>query len=245
MNYFSLAPHVYASRFPDSIIILDSQSDNYISLIDPASHYLQQILELEFSFDAQKKIYASPLVSDNDQLTYWISFFSEQQFIVRSAIPNNRPIAPMPARPGGLADYQWDSKTSWQSFTHISWQELCSAVITLAAIHWRMKRKGIKGVLQTIPVYQQSILYEPTAQEIQHLADVVDCATRYYPNKTFCLAWAATFVTLARKKGWDSTLAIGVQAQPFYAHAWAEIKGTVVHDDPIIAQVLSIIMKTP
>ncbi len=107
-----------------------------------------------------------------------------------------------------------------------------------------MKRRGIGGILHYIEKYSRKKRLIPDEIEVQTLANTIDAASLIYPKKTFCLAWAATFVIIARKKGWDSNLVIGIQSHPFYAHAWVEIDGKVIHDDPTIAEVLSIILKT-
>ena len=117
----------------------------------------------------------------------------------------------------------------------------------LAKIHRILKHKGIKGVLDAIKATTATHkkLRQPTDQEINKLAAVVDAASLLYPKKTYCLAWASTFVLLSLKKNWACNLAIGIQTNPFYAHAWAEISGKVIHDDPVIAQVLSVILREP
>ncbi len=245
MKYFILSPFIYPASCGDSIIILDSKNDNYISLIDDAAVYLPQILNKPFTYDADTSRYGM-VGHQDDQLDYWITFFLEQNFITPSDVPNSRLIAPAPLRAGGLSDYQWDMKKSWQPFRHTRWWDLCKAFVMLARVHWRMKRNGIQGLVDLIDPIVIKNEHQPTEKEIETLSHAVDAASMLYPKKTYCLAWAATFVALARQKGWSKAeLVIGVQGSPFYAHAWAEIAGVVIHDDPIIAEVLSIIMKTP
>lgn len=243
MTYFSLTPHIFAARFENSVIILDARNDNYLSLIDSAAHYLSLILENSLSYDKEKSLYMSDNV-DLEQLNYWIDFFTELNFIVESDQPDIKKIASPPMRNGGLSEYQWDTKSSWQPFKNTARYEIFKAWLMLIKIHWQMKRKGIGGILHHIEKLPCKSLQIPAETEIKKLADAIDAASIVYPKKIFCLAWAATFVVMARKRGWASNLVIGVQAQPFYAHAWAEISGKVVHDDPNIAEVLSIILKT-
>src|SRR5262249_35928873 len=150
-----------------------------------------------------------------------------------------------PLKPGGLHDYQWDTKPTWHPLKKANKYHVFKTFIQLAKVHRALKRQGIKGVLDAIQETPKTNLIIPSDLQINQLSDLVDAASMLYPKKTFCLAWAATFVLLARKNNWDSQLVIGVQAHPFYAHAWAQIDGKVIHDDPIIAQVLSLILHTP
>lgn len=243
MIYFSLSPHIYAARFGDSIIILDSVNDDYISLIDSSAYYLAKIVELPVSFDTQNKIYSLP-GEDTETLNDWINNLLELNIIRESDKPG-RAIAPAPLKAGGLYDYQWDTKPTWQPFKQAKKHDVLKTFIQLAKIHRVLKRYGIKGVLDAIENTPKKSLGIPLDHEIQQLADLIDAASMIYPKKTFCLAWAATFVILARKRQWDSQLVIGIQAHPFYAHAWAQIDGKVIHDDPSIAQVLSLILQSP
>jgi hypothetical protein len=43
--------------------------------------------------------------------------------------------------------------------------------------------------------------------------------------------------------GFDLTLVIGVQNRPFYAHAWVELDGEIIGDDPRLPEQLAVIYK--
>ncbi len=243
MKYISLSAHIYAARFGNSIIILDSTNDDYISLIDDSAHYLSKIIEGEISYNQEKKEYEC--INENIQeLNSWIEQFLELNIIQQSNSPDKK-IAGAPLKPGGLHDYQWDTKPSWKPFKQAKKYPIFKTFVQLAKVHRLLKRHGIKGVLDAINTTPKTDLIIPMDIQIQELANLVDAASMIYPKKTYCLAWAATFVMLARKNKWDSQLVIGVQAHPFYAHAWAQIDGKVIHDDPVIAKVLSFILQTP
>lgn len=243
MKYFSLSPHIHAAHFGNSIIILDSANDDYISLIDDSAYYLAKIVENPLFYDQEKNEYSCE--SENtEELNSWINQLLELNIIQESNSPG-KAIASAPLKPGGLHDYQWDTKPSWKPLKQASKYHVFKTVIQLAKVHRSLKHQGIKGVLDMIDALPKTNLTIPTQTQIQELANLVDAASVFYPKKTYCLAWASTFVILARKKKWDSQLVIGVQAHPFYAHAWAQIDGKVIHDDPIIAQVLSLILQTP
>ena len=202
-----------------------------------------KIIEGDLIFDQEKKEYSCE-GENTEELNYWIDQLLELNIIQQTDRPSKK-IAATPIKPGGLHDYQWDTKPSWKPFKQANKFQVCKAFLQLATVHRLLKRRGIKGVLDAIDATPKTDLAIPTATQIQDLANLIDAASMVYPKKTYCLAWAATFVILARKENWDSQLVIGVQAHPFYAHAWAQIDGKVIHDDPIIAQVLSLILQTP
>jgi hypothetical protein len=245
--YFSLTPHTYAARFDHAIIILDSTHDKYVSFIDAAAHYFKLALSDSFARNRDGKLTHINNDIDLEQLNYWITYFIENNFIVESSQAHRKLLAPLPLQPGGLAEYKWDHKPSWQPFSKTSKIQILKAFFTLARIHYLLKLKGIAGILNTLKKASsnQAPLHQPTDQEINKLAAAIDSASMVYPKKTYCLAWASTFVLLALKKNWSCSLVIGIQTNPFYAHAWAQTADTVIHDDPAIAKVLSIILKEP
>lgn len=244
---FTLTNHIYAARFDDSIIILDSINDKYFSLIDSAADFFQVILDNSFEQknDSYFIVHNENHQTDVEDLNYWINHFITHNFITKTASERGRGIASLPLQSGGLIDYKWDHKPSWQPFVHTSKIQIIKMLFTLAKAHRLLNKKGIQGILDEIKKYSIKKLHQPTDQEIQKLSETIDAATLLYPKKTYCLAWAATFVIEALKRQWKCNLAIGIQTNPFYAHAWAECSGSVIHDDPQIAQVLSIILREP
>lgn len=248
MIKFSLSPHIYAAHFENSIIILDSQNDKYLSVIDDAANYFSLILKNSFLYESDKYIPSQKQEINLDELNSWINHFIEKKFII--PVSENVPqklIASQPIKSGGLIEYKWDHKPSWQPFSSAEKLDVFPAFLTLAKVHRRLKKSGIKGILDLIEkTYKKNPnLIQPTESEINKLAATVDAATILYPKKTYCLAWASTFVLLALKRNWACSLEIGIQTNPFYAHAWAKLGDKVINDDPIIDQVLSIILKEP
>src|SRR5262249_28116077 len=60
----------------------------------------------------------------------------------------------------------------------------------------------------------------------------VDAAARCYVKRAWSLARSAAATCLLRRSGWPAQLVIGVHEVPFGAHAWVELEGEVVNDDP-------------
>ena len=242
--YFSLDPSIYAATFEQAIIILDSRTDTYLSLIDDAARFFCFILE--HSFIQHDNATYHPIATEytDDQHNYWISYFTEKKFIVPGT---HVTYLVSPLQPGGLIGYRWDSKRSWKPFSESSFLDVCKAYYMLAKVHRIIKRKGIAGIIALI---KNSTINKnphiPSPQELQKLSASVDAASLLYPKKTFCLAWATTYVALALRKNWKISLAIGVQTNPFYAHAWAQTSsGYVINDDRLVAHALSVIFTEP
>ncbi len=60
----------------------------------------------------------------------------------------------------------------------------------------------------------------------------VDAAAGLYFKRAWCLQRSAAAACLLRLHGFPAELVIGVRRMPFLAHAWVEIDGAVINDDP-------------
>jgi hypothetical protein len=243
MIHFSLSSHINAALFDNSIIILDAKTNKYLSLIGPAAQSFSQILDKDFIKKDDSYFFAQE--TDDLAINSWIHHFLEKNFIITCDDKNSRKgLAAKPIKEGGLKEYEWQSKTSMNGVFKASKWQIIKAFFTLAKVHRIMNKKGIAGVIDLISRGKKSSK-DLSEQAIKELSIAVDGATFFYPKKTFCLAWAMTFLVLVQKKGYKCDLVIGVQTNPFYAHAWAQAGNLVINDDPSIAQVLSIILKVP
>lgn len=243
-SLFSLTQSIYAAHFEKAVIVLDLQTNKYISLIDDAAYFLPLICRNAFSKTNESyQLQDSQINVDNKALNEWINYFLEKKFISESSPSNIKYVSNGPLVYGGLNNYQWDIKSSWYPLSKTSPISLIKTLYILRKVH-KAIQKGIGPVIDLVQSYKRTDISVPKDQDIKKLSAAVDAAAVLYPQKTLCLAWAATFVILALQKNWDAKLCIGVQINPFYAHAWVEIDNEVINDDSQVAQVLSIIYKS-
>jgi transglutaminase/protease-like cytokinesis protein 3 len=249
MIYFSLADQVYATKADDAVIILDAEHDQYLSIIEDAAQYLEDILTTPFSKDQHGQYLPANEKSDQESVksfNHWIAHFLDQKLIIESTSLLGKKINPPAQISGGLCNYQWDTKKDWKVFTKTSYLAMLQTLLTLTRVNRRIKKNGMNGLFKLIKKTTSMKKIINHKQNLEKIIASVDAATKIYPQKTYCLGWAATFVIQARKQGIDCNLVIGVQTNPFYAHAWAELADkTVVHDDPQVAKVLSVIATIP
>jgi hypothetical protein len=64
----------------------------------------------------------------------------------------------------------------------------------------------------------------------------VDRAAAHYFKRAWCLQRSATNVCLLRLRGIEAELVIGARKLPFAAHAWVEVGGWVVNNNPIVRE---------
>ncbi len=246
--FFQLPKNIYAGKWGKSIIILDAEKDKYLSIVDKAADAFLATVTSEFTYEEGSYIPVKSLQSnvEPEMLTAFISHFITTGFV--ESVKKKRPyVMAEEISKGGLEGYQWDHKSSLAPFSMTSKLALLKASYTLYRVHYLLKKQGIKGVLDAI-AQQKSVRKEyriPSEQEIKVLSDCIDVASALYIKKVYCLGWASTFVLEALKRGWECSLAIGVQGIPFYAHAWAECNGAVINDEEAIKQYLTVLLKEP
>ena len=62
----------------------------------------------------------------------------------------------------------------------------------------------------------------------------MDIACAWYWKKAQCLQRAAATTCLLRRCGTEAQMIIAAQRIPFKAHAWVEVQGRVVNDEPSV-----------
>ena len=71
-----------------------------------------------------------------------------------------------------------------------------------------------------------------TSEEVERTAYRVAVAAAFFPGRAVCLEQSLALYVLLLRRGVPAELRLGVQAYPFYAHAWVELDGEPVNDDP-------------
>lgn len=132
----------------------------------------------------------------------------------------------------GLSVNCWLLRANEVSFSQ--YQEVGYMLWCLTRAH-ALVRRGIKPILDTLT----RLTVKKKSCDIAKLSQSLNAATLLYPRKTRCLAWSVAFLLAALPRGVAPlSLNIGVQSQPFYSHAWVEMDGAVLCDDPALPEKL-------
>ncbi|MCP3713565.1 lasso peptide biosynthesis B2 protein [Paraburkholderia sp. CNPSo 3274] len=115
---------------------------------------------------------------------------------------------------------------------------------TLRKVHDTSKTHRLSGLLQLIESERIQRKNKRTLRNEDDLAASLNLTCFLYPVKTKCLEWACTLIIAGYRYGLDMKLVIGIQNRPFFAHAWAELDGRVVGDDPARRRQLAVIHET-
>ncbi|HVG45749.1 MAG TPA: lasso peptide biosynthesis B2 protein [Longimicrobium sp.] len=70
------------------------------------------------------------------------------------------------------------------------------------------------------------------SEEVARAASHVAVAAAFFPGRAVCLEQSLALYVLLRRRGVPAELRLGVQVYPFYAHAWVELHGEPLNEDP-------------
>ena len=188
--YFSLAQDIYATQFESAVIILDATKDQYVSLIDDAAQYFQNVLSMPFALQENGKYIPGIKEYDPDAIPLfnnWITEFTNQGFIIQTNSSTKKKVNPPAKIPGGLQQYQWDTKKDWKTVHKTSYFAIIKTLLTLIRVHRAIKKNGMHGLF-TLIAKTKSIKkkIKPSRNNLESIIAAVDTATKVYPKKIRC-----------------------------------------------------------
>lgn len=113
-------------------------------------------------------------------------------------------------------------------------REILAAFAGLLAFDLLLKFRGFQSLLKRVENWP---ITEPRINNLapcRRVRAMVDRAQIYYPKKAMCLQRSAVITCLLRRRGLGAELVLGAQEYPPKGHAWAEVNGVVVNDNPAV-----------
>jgi hypothetical protein len=105
------------------------------------------------------------------------------------------------------------------------------AYLLLVSFEWHIGRHDFRKVYRRVRVHAVRPR-RPNGISLELLCDAVNMACAAYFKEVQCLQRSATLVCLLRDFGMPASLVLGAQHLPFCGHAWVELDGDVVNDNP-------------
>jgi hypothetical protein len=116
---------------------------------------------------------------------------------------------------------------------------LVRAMLRLALVAVRLRTHGYCA---TRDLFGQCAGRSPPPSRIQTLAAdlawAISCLNRITPIRSACLTQSLALWSLLREAGIEAQLCVGARQSPYglRAHAWVQLNGRVLNDDPEVAQ---------
>lgn len=108
---------------------------------------------------------------------------------------------------------------------------ICRAYLKLVQFDVYLARGSFQALYDKVrfcPVRGRAISFEL----IEQVGASVDMACIWYWKQVLCLQRSASTTCLLREHGVPAQMIFGIQYLPFKAHAWVEVDGRVVNDQP-------------
>ena len=105
--------------------------------------------------------------------------------------------------------------------------------LTLLAVRARLKARGFGPTVAWARRAAGRVRGAGLAPaQVERAAYHVAVAAAFFPGRAVCLEQSLALFLLLRRRGVPAELRLGVQVYPFYAHAWVEVGGEPVNEDP-------------
>jgi len=112
-----------------------------------------------------------------------------------------------------------------------------SAFLQLVKFDWFVTRGDFDSLYAKVRDCPKSNTHTSYAPEtIAYICSVVDYASIWYWKRILCLQRAAATACFLKRYGIPAQMVIGAQVTPFKAHAWVEVKGSVVNDKSVVSE---------
>jgi hypothetical protein len=226
---FRLADHVRAASDRDGAVILDLRSGRYLGLNRVGSAVLQGVrhgLTLQ-AISAQVAAQCqAPLERVGPDAERFLARLVSQGLVQASAgsgagaAADEHPATTAPAPPAPI-DKPLPAARVW----------VLPAYLALVAVDLALRLFGFGRVHRWLHRLPPGGL-RPEPRRARRLARAVDGAAAFYLKRAWCLERSLATLLLMRLRRWPARLVLGARRLPFGAHAWVEIAGEVVNDDP-------------
>jgi Transglutaminase-like superfamily len=90
-------------------------------------------------------------------------------------------------------------------------------------------------------VRERQVKVSPDHRTPEYVCRSVDLACVFYFKRVLCLQRSAVTTVLLRRYGWKAEMVIGAQILPFKSHAWVEIEGKIVNENPYMCEMYSVL----
>lgn len=114
---------------------------------------------------------------------------------------------------------------------------------TLVVTDFALRVCGFRGLraLSAVSRSVGSLRSQAGIERSLSVSGIVDIAATYYYKHTWCLHRATATSCFLHLHGVDSQVCIGYSRMPFHAHAWVEVGGVVVKDNPKVQSLYRVI----
>lgn len=229
-------PDVRAVREPGATVLMDSAGGKYFKLnvtgsviwdaLSARKSHSEILADLQTRFPKAGPRLRSDLDSLLEQLSRCGLIIPRESILVPAPALDNASPAVVPAKePPATPVMDEGSRQGLRTLGLLRayLALVCADLVLLIAGYSRFAR-----LIRKWPVSRRRL---QSISEAAVCAEV-DAAARFYFKHAWCLQRSAVTACLLRREGRSAQTVMGVRELPFSAHAWVELGGKVINDDP-------------
>ncbi|HEX2092183.1 MAG TPA: lasso peptide biosynthesis B2 protein [Longimicrobiaceae bacterium] len=109
----------------------------------------------------------------------------------------------------------------------------CMVLLIFVRLHLKFRGFGKSiAVARRLGAGPRSAVPEADEAVVRGTLDALATAAAFFPGRAVCLEQSLGLYILLRRRGIPADLRIGVVPLPFSAHAWVEVRGVPVGENP-------------
>lgn len=218
MKYYSFASHVYYTICKGKLILLDSKRDQYIFLDEKKTALLLRGMQGQMNTG----------VSARENLA--VEEAIRKKFIIPS--PHCLTFTDHLKPPRGIGNHEWSIPISDQKHT-ASFSRKIKILFTFWTVKGAILCGRLDWLFRKIQIRNNTKCHPPhNLQDAVDLARDVRETSLLLPFRSACLENAIVTALLLRSDTNVVQFSIGIQVNPFLAHAWVSHQGHVLLDKP-------------
>lgn len=240
--YFAISPHVRAAGSDDGIALLDLRSGKYLSLDPVGARIWQQLAEGRSKAEITehlRSLFDAPAEQIRNDVSAMLRRFTDVGLLepmpsrpdpwheITPSKPGKHPAAFPTVRyqaesgPSGSRIHRWLGDALWlvRGLLALGYIDLLTRLRAFPGVHRALERARANDPQPLSPLAWQ-------------ITAAVNRAAALYYQRRWCLQRSAACAYLLRRHGFGAELVLGVQVLPFIAHAWVEMDGKVINDNP-------------
>jgi len=246
-GYFTVPKHVHSACYNDNLVLLNLKKNEYLVLPDE----LKKIFICAISKHSFVMNMSSQEIRVSDHNLILPEGFAEvvAEFLGMGLLdfvdeePDQLIFNDHTSQ--GVESIDWLLDTS-EIRRKVKFKQWVLAYWCLVKVHFILYVFGFEWLIKVILKKKRlNASSKINKSSLADLAIVMNRAALYFPMHVKCLEWAAAMVLIAYHYNSSCFLEIGVQCNPFLAHAWVKDEhGRIVNDDMSVVDGLVVIFSS-
>lgn len=229
-KYFHINDHIYLAKIEDKVVLLDLCKNQYILISKLIFQSIYFSINNQFEIKSGKYIPTSIKDKLPEKFDECINILLQSN-VLKFGYSN-----PCLKRVDGTSSSVNATEIDWQAprqscpARKTELNLVLSAYFILIKIFFLLKIKGFHALIKFLIKNKPSVSIKKKPEDFELLIEALNKACFWFPIEVKCLEWSSALVIMGLKRRWECNIEIGIQIQPFLAHAWVVVCGKILSE---------------